>query len=135
MRRAAALLAAAALALAGCGSSPESEVRSTVQDFLNAFAGGDGAKACSLLTDNARQRFAAHLQPLTGTNDCVKAMVAIKAAAGPAVMGALKRSRISDVRVRGDRATAKVTSGSGSRIAFLLKQRGNWRLVEVPGIK
>ena len=134
MRRAAALLAAAALALAGCGS-PGSEVRSTVQGFLNAFAGGDGAKACSLLTDNARQRFAAHLQPLTGTTSCVKAIVAIKTAAGPAVMGALKRSRISDVRVKGDRATAKVTSGSGSRIAFLLKQRGNWRLVEVPGIK
>jgi hypothetical protein len=52
--RIAAFLSIAALLLAGCGAGSDSEqVESTVRAYLDAFAEGDGGRACEELTGEA----------------------------------------------------------------------------------
>jgi hypothetical protein len=133
MRRSAATLAAAAIALAGCGGSASDDAKSAVKDYVNAFVNGDGHKACSLMTAATRQQFVKRSRALTKTTDCASAIEAIRTQAGQAAMGALKKVTFSDPHVAGDTATVKLTSSTGTSTAFLKKEGGSWKVSGVPG--
>ena len=134
MRRATALLATAAVAIAGCGGgSSADDAKAAVQTYLNAFVDGDGAKACSLMTNSTRQQFVTRTKVLTKTTDCATAIEAIRTQAGQAAMGALKKVKFSAVKVKGDTATVKLTSGASSSTATLKKEGGGWKVSGVPG--
>ena len=135
VKRAAAIVATAALAVAGCGGGggDEDAVKSTVESYISAFTAGDGAKACTLMTTATRQAFVQRVQLLTHTSDCGDALNKIRGSAGPAVMSALKKATVSDVKVSGQHATAKLTSGGHSSNAQLQKEGGSWKVSGVPG--
>ena len=135
MRRAATIACAAvALALAACGSdSAPSDVESTARAYLLSFATGNPAKACSLLTPSAQRRFVAQVRAIAPATGCADAVRQIRTAAGPVAMGALARSTVSQVKVNDDHATAKLTSGSGSQVARLVRTGDSWRLTAAPG--
>jgi hypothetical protein len=135
MGRATAIAATAlALAVAGCGGGDDkSAVESTIHSYLNAFVSGDGAKACSLMSDTTRTRFVARAGPVYKTGNCGVAIDKIRNQAGPAVLAALKGVKVSDVKVTGDTATAKLTSGKSFTSTTLVKQSGSWKVSAVPG--
>jgi spermidine/putrescine-binding protein len=136
MTRATAILVAAALALAGCGggsSGASDQVKSTVQSYIDAFVKGDGAKACSLMSDATRTQFVARVKLLTKTSDCAKAIQTIRAAAGAATTDALSKVKLTDVKVNGSTATVKLSSGANASTAHLQKQGGSWKVAGVPG--
>ena len=107
------LIALAALAAPGCGDdepSAEGAVRDTVQRFLASAAAGDGREACEL-TDAAFRT--------TVGDDCPKGLTEIYAGEVP---------KVRDVRLRGDRATAKLTSPPPDEELELVREEGEWRV-------
>ncbi len=133
MRRASAILAAAAIVVAGCGGSAEDRAGSTVHGYLDAFVDGDGARACSLMASAVRADFVARMRRDMKTSDCGIAIDRIHNQAGPRVLRALKHAKVSDVQVRGETATARITSGSSSTVTTLLREHGEWRISVPPG--
>lgn len=136
MRRGTAVAIAASLALASCGGGGHDEtgeVRSTVRAYIDAFVRGDGAKTCALMTPKTRAEFVKGVRPLARTDDCAKATVAVRAAAGPRAIAAMRGARISDVKVDGASATAKLSASSGQSIATLKKEGGRWRVSSTLG--
>ena len=133
MKRAAATLAAVALMLAGCGQSSEDQVASTVHGYLNAFVGGDGAKACSLMASATRRVFVARIRSTMGTSDCGIALDRIHNQAGPRVLAALRKVKVTDVKIQGDHATAVLATAARSTFTDLQKEHGHWRIAAAPG--
>jgi hypothetical protein len=134
VRVAGAFAAAAVLALAGCGGGGDAaDVKATVRSYLDAFVKGDDAKTCALMTAKTREDFVRGARPLARTDDCAKATSAVRAAAGSKAVDAMRDARISDVKVEGDTASAKLTASSGQSIATLKKDGGEWRVSSTLG--
>jgi hypothetical protein len=131
---------AAAVLVAGCGggsssapSTPQA-AGAAVIGFSKAFAAGDGAKACSLLSSAARTTFVKRVQTLSPTSNCPTAIRRVHDAAGPQVSGALAAAKVRAVKVNGNLATAMLTASGHSTAVGLVKQDGAWKLTAVPGI-
>ena len=135
MRRAAVVAVAAALAIAGCGGGNDdaAHVRKAVQAYVDAFVRGDDARTCSLMTARTREQFVRGVRPLAHTDDCATATRAVRAAAGAKAVDALRNARISDVKVDGDSASARLTASSGQSIATLRKEGGEWKVSSTLG--
>jgi hypothetical protein len=123
---------AVAMALAGCGGSdtiPDRErVRDTVQQYFEATARGDGNTACRSLTAQARKRFGALLD-VPPARDCE---ANVRKVARRSVR--LRATRVSQVVIVGDRATAQVTSARppyNSSVA-LTREGDAWKLLYLP---
>ena len=138
MTRALAVVAVAAVALAGCGGgkkqSPEQTARGAVQGFAKAFGDGDGKKACSLLTKSAGTAFVTRAKPLTHANDCPTAIKRVHDEAGGVVTQAYAAAKVGKVTVTGSKATAQVKAGGAATTVGLVKEGGKWKLTGVPGL-
>jgi hypothetical protein len=138
LRRAASAAAVAVLALAGCGGDgdapPDAEqVDSAVAGYAHAFGGGDGDRACELLTPDAREAFVKRVSSVVGTTDCAEAMTKLQSFAGPNVTGPFEDATVSEVEVDGDRATANLVAGGHTEKVTLEKVDGEWLLTKAPG--
>jgi uncharacterized protein DUF4878 len=133
MRRATTILATAAIAVAGCGGGPADDVESAIKSYIGAFKDGDGEKACSLMTRSTRKQFVTRTKALTKTTDCAAAIEAIRTQAGQPAMDALKKVKVSDVKVNGNTATARLSTGKNSSTATLKKEDGAWKVSGAPG--
>ena len=127
------------MALTGCGgggeSKPDSQAAAdAVAGFTKAFAAGDGAKACSLLTPAAAQAFTKRAQTATGARDCPTSMKRVADLAGSSVTEPLSKATVGEVKVTGNSATTSVSAGGHSTTVTLSKQDGAWKLNGVPGI-
>jgi hypothetical protein len=134
-------VAAVVLALASCGGGddgpkvPDSKAAAdTITAFTKAFAAGDGAKACGLLTTGARDAFVKRAEVATGSKQCPEAMARVHDLAGSSVTGPLAAATVSDVKVAGATATAQITASGHATTVTLSKQDGDWKLNGVPGI-
>ena len=101
-----ALLAAAALTAAGCGSTTD-DVKSTVNGYLKAFVNGDGKKACSLMTKDTRTQFVLRVRQIVHTTDCAKAVATLRSKAGGQVAAALRAAKITKVQVSGIKPSSR----------------------------
>ena len=93
-----ALLALAALMLAGCGvgsGGPESKISKTTDTYLRSLSSGDTTKACAQLTAEAKSKLGA---------SCTAAMKAIAARVG--------RDKLNEVADQG--ASISVDGSNGS---------------------
>jgi hypothetical protein len=128
------LFAVAALALAGCGGSSSSgDPKTVVQDYINAFADGDGGKACSLMTTPTRDQFVNRVATITKSKDCATSITTLSKQAGPRLLNALKKAKVGAVTITGDRAKVQLTSGANTTHTSLRKENGNWRVTGGPG--
>ncbi|MCG8919305.1 hypothetical protein L6E12_26375 [Actinokineospora sp. PR83] len=93
------MLLSALLLLGGCGSGAEDLVRRAAGDFLSAVAGGDAARACELLTDEAREDADCGALGITG-------------------------GEVEQVEVWGDAARVRTASG----VFFLRELAVGWRI-------
>lgn len=133
MRLFAVTLAATAVlatAVAGCGgSSSSSDAKSAVNNYLTAFAKGDGKKACSLMTAQTRTEFVTRVKLLARTTDCAKAVSALK----PVMSTALKGAKVTQVKVAGNDAAATVRAGKRESTTVVRKENGTWLISAGPG--
>jgi hypothetical protein len=134
-----ALVFVAAL-LAGCGGGdrpkvPDSKAAAdAVTGFTKAFAAGDGATACGLLTTGARDAFVKRAEAATGSKDCAESMKRVHDLAGSSVTGPLGSATVSQVKIAGSTASAQLTASGHSTTVTLSKQGGDWKLNGVPGV-
>jgi hypothetical protein len=138
VKKAISLLLVVAAVASGCGGggdkgSDQQQVSTAVTDFAHAFGKGDGEKACSLLTSNARNTFVTRIASLVGTRDCTEAIAKLPGLAGPNVTGPFQTATVSKVTVSGDNATAVLTAAGHSAQVALQKSDGDWLLTHVPG--
>ncbi|HEV2060104.1 MAG TPA: hypothetical protein VGR11_12170 [Solirubrobacteraceae bacterium] len=113
-RTALALVLACAAALGGCGTSDEDEVRAVAQELRRALEAGDGARACRLLTTNAKRQL---------DGDCARRVLSIEAG-DLAADGALT--------LRDDRASLATRSGGRARAIAFVNTDAGWRLDDLP---
>ena len=122
--------AALAAAVAGCGgSSSASDAKSAVNNYLTAFAKGDGKQACSLMTAETRTSFVLRARPITHTTDCVKSVALLK----PALSRAFRGVKVSQAKVAGNEAVVTVKAGARQSPALVRKVGGHWKIAAAPG--
>ena len=127
MRRgmcAGALIASLAIGAAGCGGSSDSDnIKSAVKGFFSALADRDGKKACDLLSKGLVQ------QAKAAGGDCAKSVSAVAAQAVPNdKRDEARKITVTNVKIKGDTATATVKGKKGSRQLILRKEGGKWKL-------
>lgn len=125
---AATVLAAALLALSGCGpfggESEEDKAGDTVTELVEARNHGDFARVCELIAKSQLAKF-----EQAGTS-CERALPKLAAA------GSSTSVRIDEARVQGDRATVDATvsrrgQGGEAQTILLVKEDGDWKVAEV----
>ena len=130
------VLTSLAVVVPGCGGSkqkaPEDAAKQAVRDYLNAFADGDGAAACGLLTEPVRVAFVAKVSGAVNTTDCAQAITRIRATLSQSQADALKAIRVRDAKIHGSRGSVLVEA-NGQRIETkVLDVGGNWKVNQPP---
>ena len=101
---------AAALGVAGCGEeSEEDKVESTITDFFDSVADGQGQNACARLTDSAVKELSAAAFLLQAPASCQEAVERTAKQLDDEEKKALKSATVNRVTVTGNRATVADT--------------------------
>jgi ketosteroid isomerase-like protein len=130
-------MAAAVLALAGCGGtsgpSDQSQIETSLTTYYKAFAQGDTAGACGQL---AKDTLAALEKAAHGKGCSAVLGAALKRPDYAAIAPKLARARVTKVTIAGDKATAAVVV-PGVHAALppvpMLKEGGSWKIASAPG--
>lgn len=113
-----------ALSLGACGGSDSDDVKSSLQDYNNAVASKDAAKACDRLSDAAKKTI--------GGKSCETTLKSGFALLNAKQLGAFKSTEIKNIKVSGDKATATIVfpkdSGVPDQTQTLIKENGEWHL-------
>ena len=70
---------------------------------------------------------------LSRTSDCAIALDRMHNQTAPRVLQALRKVKVTDVKIQGDHATAVLTTPSRSTFTDLQKEQGHWRIAAAPG--
>lgn len=127
MRRLAAPLAAVAL-LAGCGTSDEEAVTTTVEGYFDDLSARDWRGACEALAPSYLEEvtaFAQRAYPGLRDRSCTAVLARTAQDADGRLVGAQGRLEVGEVTVDGDRATAGI---GPERLARLERRDGAWRI-------
>jgi hypothetical protein len=120
-------------AAVGCGASDEEQVRSTVEDYVEAVVDGDGDRACELMTGRAR-RAALAAAALTGGGGCAGVMGRLSEFYDDGELRAMREFEIEAVRIEGDRAEVTVSEAlDDGEETVLRKVEGEWLIDEEDG--
>jgi hypothetical protein len=137
-----AVLSIAALAVGGCGgddsggggggggggSDDEAQIRDIVSNYATAIADRDGDKACSYLTDAARQQLESLAKTLD-VDDCPAVMEKVTEDVSSDDRDKLADITITSVKVNGDRAVVQVEAdGVKGDPSTLIKQGDDWKI-------
>lgn len=129
--RAAAIIALAVVALAGCGggsttSRDESRVRSTVERWIEAVTDHDDRAACAELSTALRARIERHLLGEGVAGSCRTWAAKYVSPRHPA---SHRNAQITGVQIHGTRATVTLDApGVPDGAATLVKENGRWRI-------
>ena len=91
------------LGCGGGGDSDEDKIRSTVEDFAQAFADGDGDEVCDQLTTKAKQQLLEGAA-LLGGRGCPEMIELARGFIGKEDLAQLEDIKIESVKITGDRA-------------------------------
>jgi hypothetical protein len=135
-----ALLAIAAMGVAGCGGDDsggggddESQIRDVVSNYAVAIADKDGDTACGFLTESARKAVESAGEALDA-NGCAEVMEKATAEASDDERDQLKDIEVTSVKIDGDRATVQVkAAGETGDPSTLVKEDGEWRIAANEG--
>jgi len=125
-------LLGAATALAGCGKSESEAAGDAVVAYLNAFATGDGAKACEMLTDETKKVIVPAVGRKVGARDCPAAIRRLRTRLTVPQTDAFRRATATRVNVRDDVAEVRFRAGSLRGAAELRKSGDDWKISLLP---
>lgn len=125
-------LLAAVTALAACGKSDSEAAGDVVVAYLDAFATGDGEKACDLLSEETRKVIVPRVGRRIRARDCPAAVAALRARLSLTQADALERAKVGRVRIRGDVADVRFRAGALRGAAQLRKEGDDWRISLLP---
>ncbi|TMK41923.1 MAG: DUF4878 domain-containing protein [Actinobacteria bacterium] len=111
-----------AVVIAGCGSGSSSPT-DAVKQFISAIRGGDGKKACSLLTPTAQG------QVISGRFSCEQAVKQI----GPLLKPQLADVKVGNADVHGTDATVPVNTPQKHAVYTLQKTGDRWVISSLAG--
>ncbi len=109
----------------------EAEIEKAVQTYVNAFAQGDGEKACDQLTEAARAAVAA-MAGSVGGKGCPAAFVRTREIGGPKVVEAARRIKVHKVRIKGGTASVELRAGSQDSVAQMENVGDTWKISSLP---
>lgn len=109
----------------------EAEIEKTVETYVSAFARGDGARACGLLTDSARQAVTG-MSASIGAKGCPQAFERTREMGGDAVVQAARRIKVRKVRINGGTASVELRAGSQDSVAQLELVNDSWKISSLP---
>jgi hypothetical protein len=116
LRRAAALLVAGGLALAGCSDPERDKVGASVETFVHAYAAGDTRTACARLVPEVRETF---------KEGCEAGLKKETDKLSAAERARLSKLTVGDVEIKGDRADAWL-EGQRGEPGVLRRVDGEW---------
>lgn len=130
-----ALLAAAAMGVAGCGGDDsgsggddEAQVKEVVTSYAAAVADRDGDKACDSMTDAARKQVEQAGQVI-GAEGCGAIIEKATEDATDKERDQLKDLVVTSVKIDGDHAVVQVkAAGETGDPSNLVKQDGEWKI-------
>ena len=102
-----------------------------VEQYIAAFAKGDGNGACDRLTDTAREAVIA-LAGKVGAQSCPSAFERTRRLGGPTVQAAATKIRVGKVDVSGKRAKVTLRAAGLDAIAELDKVGDHWKIASLP---
>lgn len=125
------LLALAASTLAACGGSSNSSSSqdasspaAALKTYQTAIANGDGATACGVLSPAIqKQAVAAAGQAGLHASNCTSLFSQIAKHLSPKQRATLRNTKVSNVVIHGDTATATVQGGTQAKLS---KSGGKW---------
>ncbi|MGZ6697869.1 MAG: hypothetical protein ACXVFL_19815 [Solirubrobacteraceae bacterium] len=130
MLRAAVLLIAATVALAGCGTSDTDQARNAAQGYVKALGTRDGKGVCAHMTKGLQQRFTSAVTfanpGLSG--DCGKLMQAAIDSVPADQLAQFAAARISDVKVGGSTGTFTYMLRAAKVDGKVAKEGGSWKV-------
>jgi hypothetical protein len=122
-------MVALAATVVGCGETNRDEIENAVKGFDSALAEGEGAKACSFLSQSARAE-------IDRRQDCAKLAAGLSRPGRhiTSEVRALKFGKVSNVTVEGDIAIAQVQAPGGypKRSVGLQEIAGGWKISDTP---
>jgi hypothetical protein len=135
LRGAAAIAAALALLVAGCGKDKpddKAQITTALETYYKAFGTGDSGGACKELASGTLEE----LEKAGGGKDCAEILdQALKRPDYAKVAPQLAKVQISAVTIAGDKATARATvPGVGKpTVVPLKKEGGSWKIASPVG--
>ena len=119
------VLAACAVAAAGCGStkSDRDQIRSTIEASQRAYAAGDGSAYCKLLVDAARKQLTSGRQ-----FGCTSRVERDTKSLDEASRTRIRSARITTMDISGDTATVTTTAPGPERHIELVKVVHGWKI-------
>jgi hypothetical protein len=95
-----------ALAACGVGGSPKDAIRSTATQYAKALSERDAAKACDLMSSEAKRLIVAAHAP-SGGRDCPTVIKNVVVSLDDSVRRELRDYRVTKVEIAGDRASVE----------------------------
>ena len=106
-------------------------VKSTVSDYVHAFATGNGKKACDHLTEGARKAVV-DAAGRVGAASCPAAFEQTLNLGGKKVKAAARQIHVRKVDLEGEEARVTLRAAGQDSVADLQKVGGEWKIASLP---
>ena len=106
-------------------------VKAAVNDYVYAFATGNGAKACGYLTDGAKKAVV-DAAGRVGASSCPAAFEQTLNLGGKKVKAAARKIRVRKIDLDGDGARVTLRAAGQDSVADLQKVGGKWKIASLP---
>jgi ketosteroid isomerase-like protein len=105
--------------------------KAAVEQYVAAFAKGDGNAACDHLTNTAREAVIA-LSGKVGAASCPQAFERTRRLGGSKVVAIANQIRVGKVDVSGSRAKVTIKAAGQDSVVELDKGDGKWKIASLP---
>ena len=106
-------------------------VKTAVNDYVQAFASGNGKKACGYLTEGA-QKAVVDAAGRVGASSCPAAFEQTLNLGGTKVKAAAGKIRVRKIDLEGEEARVTLRAAGQDSVADLKKVDGEWKIASLP---
>jgi hypothetical protein len=111
----------------GGGGDDQAKVEGTVHDLYNGFADKDEGKICDSISDAQKKKLTSRPGPSGKKQSCEDVMKLVVGLAGNQLKD-VGNSKVTDVKIDGEKATATVSFKGRKGKVGLAKQGDDWKI-------